>query len=113
MLTILEPERRLPSATPNTKGINTVLGIGGSFVAAGFIAWGLPQIRELAMSIADWINDRRARDRAKLIAQGYKQGYADARSGRPRRIAATSSDQPGPAAPPPIRPRRHRSRARP
>ena len=65
------------------------------------------------MSIADWINDRRARDRAKLIAQGYdqgyKQGYADARSGRPRRMEATPGDQPGPAAPPPLRPRRRRS----
>ena len=69
------------------------------------------------MSIADWINDRRAKDRAKLIAQGYdqgyKQGYADARSGRPRRIAATTGDQPVPAAPPPLRPRRRRSRGRP
>ena len=68
------------------------------------------------MSIADWINDRRAKDRAKLIAQGYdqgyKQGYADARSGRPRRIAATTDDQPGPAAPRPLRPRRRRSRGR-
>ena len=68
------------------------------------------------MSIADWINDRRAKDRAKLIAQGYdqgyKQGYADARSGRPRRIAATPGDQPGPAAPPPLRPRRRTLRSR-
>ena len=88
--------------------------IGGSFVAAGFTAWGLLQIKELAMSIADWINDRRAKDRAKLIAQGYDQGYADARSGRPRRIAATPGDQPGPAAPPPLRPRRRRTlRSRP
>ena len=69
------------------------------------------------MSIADWINDRRAKDRAMLITQGYdqgydegyKQGYSDARSGRPRRIVATNSDQPGPAAPPPLRPRRRRS----
>ena len=64
------------------------------------------------MSIANWINDRRARNRAKLIAQGYDQGYDDARSGRPRRVVATSSDQPGPAAPPPLRPRRRRSRGR-
>ena len=73
------------------------------------------------MSIADWINDRRAKDRAMLITQGYdqgydegyKQGYADARSGRPRRIAATPGDQPVPAAPPFLRPRRLRSRGRP
>ena len=65
------------------------------------------------MSIANWINDRRAQNRAKLIAQGYDQGYDDARSGRPRRVEATSSDQPGPAAPPPLRPRRRTLRSRP
>ena len=108
-LTILELEYRPPNATPNTTGLNIVLGIGGSFVAAGFIAWGLLQIKELAMSIANWINDRRARNRAKLIAQGYDQGYDDARSGRPRRVEATFGDQPGPAAPPPLRPRRRRT----
>ena len=112
-LTMLELEYRPPDATPNTTGLNIVLGIGGSFVAAGFIAWGLLQIKELAMSIANWINDRRARNRAKLIAQGYDQGYDDARSGRPRRVEATSGDQPVPAAPPPLRPRRRNLRRRP
>ena len=116
-LTMLELEYRPPDATPNTTGLNIVLGIGSSFVAAGFIAWGLLQIKELAMSIANWINDRRARNRAKLIAQGYDQGfgqgygqgYGDASSGRPRRVEATSSDQPHPDAPPPLRPRRRRT----
>ena len=120
-LTMLELEYLLPNATPNTTGLNIVLGIGGSFVAAGFIAWGLLQIKELAMSIANWINDRRARNRAKLIAQGYDQGYdqgfgqgygqgyGDASSGQPRRIEATFGDQPGPDAPPPLRPRRRRT----
>ena len=61
------------------------------------------------MSIANWINDRRARNRAKL----YNQGYDDASSGRPRRVVATNSDQPGPAAPPPLRPRRRTLRSRP
>ena len=103
-LTMLELEYRPPDATPNTTGLNIVLGIGGSFVAAGFIAWGLLQIKELAMSIANWINDRRARNRARL----YNQGYDDARSGRPRRIEATPGDQPVPAAPSPLRPRRRR-----
>ena len=65
------------------------------------------------MAIANWINDRRARNRAKLIAQGYDQGYDDARSGRPRRVVATNSDQPGPAAPSPLRPRRRALRDRP
>ena len=112
-LTMLELEYRPPDATPNTTGLNIVLGIGGSFVAAGFIAWGLLQIKELAMSIANWINDQRARNRAKLIAQGYDQGYDDARSGRPRRVEATPDDQPGPDALPPLRPRRRNLRRRP
>ena len=120
-LTMLELEYRPPDATPNTTGLNIVLGIGGSFVAAGFIAWGLLQTKELAMSIANWINDRRARNRARLIAQGYDQGfdqgfgqgygqgYGDASSGQPRRVEATPGGQPGPDALPPLRPRRRRT----
>ena len=44
-LTILELEYRPPDATPNTTGLNIVLGIGGVLVAAGFIAWGCCKAR--------------------------------------------------------------------
>ena len=83
-------------STPSTIALNIVLGIGGSFVASGFIAWGMLQSKELAMSIAGWINDRRAKNRAKLRAEGREEGYAlgydDAQSGRPRQMGAATGD---------------------
>ena len=79
-------------STPGTIALNIVLGIGGSFVASGFIAWGTLQSKELAMSIAGWINDRRAKNRAKLRAEGYALGYDDAQSGRPRQMGAAPGD---------------------
>ena len=75
---------------------NIVLGIGASFVASGFIAWGLLQAKEFIMAIADWIRDATARRRKRLIQQGiqqgvqqgrqegYEQGYADAQQGKPK-----------------------------
>ena len=116
-LTILELERRLPKYRPQHDGSQHRTGDWRRFSRRWLYRLGLFQSKELAMSIADWINDRRAKDRAMLITQGYdqgydegyKQGYADARSGRPRRVEATPGDQPGPAAPPPLRPRRRRS----
>ena len=110
-LTVLELEYRAPDATPNTTGLNIVLGIGGSFVAAGFTAWGILQVKELAMSIAQLINDRRAKNRAKLIAEWYAQGYDDARSGRPRQVRPPDDDQPDQDAPP-ARPTRRRRNLR-
>ena len=104
-LTILELEYRAPDATPNTTGLNIVLGIGGSFVAAGFTAWGILQVKELAMSIAHWIQVRTAKNRARL----YSQGYDDARNGRPRQMQPPDNDPPNQDAPPARPPRRRRN----
>ena len=112
------------SAGPNQVARNILLGIGASFVASGFISWGLLQIKELIMAIADWIRastarrrerwEREARERLEselrearerleselrearerleselreareeALREGYSQGYADAREGRP------------------------------
>ena len=76
---------RPDDGTPNEIALNIVLGIGASFVASGFIAWGLLQIKEITVSIAHWINERRAKNREKLRAEGYDLGYEDAQSGRPRK----------------------------
>ena len=40
------------------------------------------------MSIATWLKQRNARDREKLIEEGYELGYDDAKNGRPRRMGA-------------------------
>ena len=108
-LTALELQYRMPDATPNTTGLNIVLGIGGSFVAAGFTAWGILQTKELGMSIAHWLNDRNAKNRARLIAQGYGQGYDDARAGRPPQMELPDDDRRVEDAPPVRRPRRRRN----
>ena len=80
------------SAAPNQAALNITLGIGASFVASGFIAWGLLQAKELIMAIADWIREATARRRERLIQQAYEQGYADAQQGKPKR---PPGDDPG------------------
>ena len=91
ILTLLGLMYRPDDGTPSELALSIVLGIGASFVASGFIAWGLLQIKELTMSIAHWINERRARNREKLLEQGreegYGLGYEDAQNGRPRQQA--------------------------
>jgi hypothetical protein len=83
------------SVAPNQAARNILLGIGASFVASGFIAWGLLQAKELIMAIADWIRQDTARRRERqerliqqAIQQGYEQGYADAQQGKPKQPPA-------------------------
>lgn len=110
ILTQLELAHGPGSAGPNQVARNVLLGIGASFVASGFIAWGLLQIKELIMAIADWIRastarrrerwEREARERWELDArerwereardlldrgarEAYRKGYADAQEGKP------------------------------
>ena len=95
------------SATPNEVARNILLGIGASFVASGFIAWGLLQTKELIMAIADWIRASTAKRRERWLQEAlqkalpevrqevqrevrrevqreaYTQGYVDARAGKP------------------------------
>ena len=83
-------------AAANQAARNIVLGIGASFVASGFIAWGLLQAKELIMAIAEWIREATARRRERLIQQaireGYEQGYVDAQQGKPKQ---PPGDDPG------------------
>ena len=77
--------------TPNETGRNILLGIGASFVASGFAGWGILQIKEFFMSIADWLKTINEKNREKLrqegakrgLEQGYEQGYRDASEGKP------------------------------
>jgi hypothetical protein len=100
------------SAAPNEVARNILLGIGASFVASGFIAWELLQIKELTMAIADWIRKRTERDLERRrqearreglqegrqdglregLREGYEQGYADAQAGKPKQ---PPGDDPG------------------
>ena len=108
-LTILLLKYRAPDDTPDVLMLSILLGIGASFVAAGFASWEMLQIKELIMSIAYWIKERNARNRERLLAkgreegvelgreegreegrvegrvEGYYIGYSDAQEGNPQR----------------------------
>ena len=71
------------TVAPNESGRNIPLGIGASFVASGFLAWGTLQVKELVMSIADWLKTINEKNREKWRQEGYKMGYKDASEGKP------------------------------
>ena len=89
VLTLLELEALSGSmaAMPSAAARNIVLGMGGSFAASGFIAWGVIQVKEMPMAIADWIREaterRRERWRREAMQIGYQMGYADSQAGKP------------------------------
>ncbi len=103
ILTLLELDPLAADAPPNEVARNIVLGIGASFVASGFISWGLLQAKEMAMSIADWIRDATERRRERWRQEGreegiqvgrregiqegreegYSLGYSDSQEGKP------------------------------
>ena len=78
--------------TPNETGRNILLGISASFVASGFAGWGILQVKEFLMSIADWLKTINEKNREKLrqegtkrgLEQGYELGYRDASEGKPK-----------------------------
>jgi hypothetical protein len=84
------------SGSPNVVARNILLGVGASFVASGFIAWGLLQAKELIVAIADWIRKHTERDLERRrqqarqqglregLREGYEQGYSDAQAGKPK-----------------------------
>ena len=53
---------------------NIALSIGASYVASGFIAWGLLQAKELVMPIGDWIREATERRRERWLEEGRQQG---------------------------------------
>ena len=108
-LTILLLKYRAPDDTPDVLMLSILLGIGASFVAAGFASWAVLQIKELIMSIAYWIKERNARNRERLLAkgreegreegrvegrdEGYYIGYSDAQQGNPQRPPSGNADK--------------------
>ena len=78
-LTILELAYQSGNATANEVARNILLGIGASFVASGFIAWGLLQIKELTMAIADWIREYTEKKREQWRQEGIEKGRQEGR----------------------------------
>ena len=89
------------SGAPNETARNLLLGMTASFISSGFLAWGILQIKEVIMAIADLIRARadriRQRIREEAIQQGlqeglrlgrkegYQLGYRDAQEGKPNK----------------------------
>ena len=90
ILTLLEIDLRSSGAAPSEVARNITLSIGASFIASGFIAWGLLQAKEMAMYIADWFREATARRRQRLLRQAYDRGYSDAQQGKPPRPPGAS-----------------------
>lgn len=89
-VTVLVLKHRSGEQTADALALNILLTIGASFIAAGFTAWSLIQIKELTMAIADWIREATERRRQRILeqgrAEGYREGYDDAQQGKPRRV---------------------------
>ncbi len=74
ILAVLELNSPLVDATLAETARNIVLGIGASFVAAGFTTWGLLQAREMMSSVAAWIREATRKRQERLLEEGRRQG---------------------------------------
>lgn len=79
--------------TPDAVAFRILLAIGASFVAAGFVAWSLLQVKEIAMPIGDWIREANERRRRRLRDEGYRLGYQDAVQGKPPEVPLEQTDR--------------------
>ena len=77
VLTWLEVRYGAGGTTPNVLVRNILLGIGASFIAAGFISWELLHVKELFMAIADWIREATERRRQRLRDEGRREGLQE------------------------------------
>lgn len=58
---------------------NIVLGIGASFVASGFIVWGLLQVKDYMSSLGNWIRDKTKERRERWIREAREEGIEQGR----------------------------------
>ena len=79
ILTLLELEALSGDAAAGVVARNVVLGIGGSFVASGFIAWGMLQAKEMIMSMSDWIRNATERRRERWREERRQERDEEAR----------------------------------
>ena len=73
ILTLLEFDSLSSGAPVSEAARNIALGIGASFVASGFISWGLMHAKEIPMLIADWIRDATERRRKRWREEGRQE----------------------------------------
>ena len=112
MMAYLELAYRPADATPNVVARGIVVGVGASFVASGFVAWGILQAKELIMAVADLIRDFAEKRNQKIEARiadetrkareagieagrevGYEQGSQDTREQIQREVREKLGDE--------------------
>ena len=95
ILTLLELHSLSAKALTSSEAArNITVGIGASFVASGFISWGLLQAREIPMLIADWIRDATRKRRERLLEQGREEGILIGREQTLREIYGPDYKEP-------------------
>ena len=77
ILTLLELDSLSAGAPVSEAARNIALGIGASFVASGFIAWGVLQVKEVPVLIADWIRDATEKRRKRWREEGREEGIEE------------------------------------
>ncbi len=73
---------------------NSVLGIGGSFIAAGFLSWSILHVgdfKEITVTISDWIKDAADRRRQRIREEGRQQGREEGREEMRREMQGQST----------------------
>ncbi len=88
MTVYLELAYRPADTTPNMVARSVIVGIGASFVASGFVAWGILQAKEMAMAAADLIRGFTEKRKQKWAAEAEEQRRKWAAEARQARDAA-------------------------
>ena len=74
VLTVLELNSGAVGATQAEMARNIALGIGASFVASGFIVWGLLQVKDYMSSLGNWIRDKTKERREQWMREAREEG---------------------------------------
>ena len=99
-LTWLEVVYGSAGTAPNLLMRNIFLGIGASFIAAGFTSWALLHFKESLMAFADWIREATERRRQRFIEQGRQIGREEMKQEILEQSAHESAALVAAAAPP-------------
>ena len=74
VLTVLELNSVAAGTTQAETARNIALGIGTSFVASGFIVWGLLQVKDYMSSLGNWIRANTKKREDRLLERGREEG---------------------------------------
>ena len=88
MTVYLELAYQPAGVAPNVVARSVIVGVGASFVASGFVAWGILQAKEMAMAAADLIRGFTEKRRQKWAAEAEERRQKWAREAEERREEA-------------------------